>query len=217
MPLQEVEVLVDVLDQPELPGQEVDGPDAAGCDAPGPARRSRSGYWRRPSSARCRSTPGLFSMRRRIRRLRRFNWRWTLAFTRKPPGGERSRGVKYLDCSPKPGGFRAFRPRSASDYAWLRASRAASILERMRKSARRKPGVRWDSVSRRQVQGPARLHRSLDAFARAFPTSTSALTGRAIACRPQLGLIVRVYLSYYRFNFLLSNEPRSCAFYGKIS
>src|SRR5512135_994915 len=70
-----------------------------------------------------RSTPGWFSMRRRMRRLRRFNWRWTLAFTRKPPGVERTRGVKYLDCSRKPGGFRASRPQNASDYAWLRASR----------------------------------------------------------------------------------------------
>src|SRR3954453_11223139 len=69
---------------------------------------------------RCRSTPGLFSMRRRMRRLRRFNWRWTLAFTRKPPGGRTVEGVKYLDCSPKPGGFRASRFRSASDYTWLR-------------------------------------------------------------------------------------------------
>src|SRR6187402_458516 len=69
---------------------------------------------------RWHSTPGWFSMRRRTLRLRRFNWRWRLAFTRKPPGGERSRGVIYLDCSPKPGGFRASRPRSASDYAWLR-------------------------------------------------------------------------------------------------
>ena len=34
VPLQQVEVPVDVLDQPELPGQEVDGPDAAGCDGP---------------------------------------------------------------------------------------------------------------------------------------------------------------------------------------
>src|SRR3954449_12130244 len=78
---------------------------------------------------RGRSTPGLFSIRRRILRLRRFNWRWTLAFTRRPPGGERLRGVKYLDCSPKPGGFRASRPRSASDYAWLRA-RCASLARR---------------------------------------------------------------------------------------
>src|SRR4051794_31307272 len=69
-----------------------------------------------------RSTPGLFSIRRAIRLLRRFNWRWTLAFTRKPPGGERLRLVMYLDCSPEPGGFRAFLPRSASDYAWLRSS-----------------------------------------------------------------------------------------------
>src|SRR3954447_14633655 len=67
-----------------------------------------------------RSTPGRFLIRRAMLRLRRFNWRWTLAFTRKPPGGERLRRVKYLDCSRKPGGFRALRPRSASDYAWLR-------------------------------------------------------------------------------------------------
>src|SRR3954454_7081549 len=71
---------------------------------------------------RGRSTPGLFSMRRRILRLRRFNWRWTVAFTRKPPGGRTVEGVKYLDCSPEPGGFRASRLRSASDYAWLRSS-----------------------------------------------------------------------------------------------
>ncbi|HMB04302.1 MAG TPA: hypothetical protein VKP69_11265 [Isosphaeraceae bacterium] len=36
VPLQQVEVLVDALDQPGLAGQEVDGPDAAGCDAPDP-------------------------------------------------------------------------------------------------------------------------------------------------------------------------------------
>src|SRR4051794_22021905 len=71
---------------------------------------------------RWHSTPGLFPMRRGIRRLRRFNWRWRLAFTRKPPGGERSRGVKYLDYSPKPGGFRVSLPRSASHYAWLRTN-----------------------------------------------------------------------------------------------
>src|ERR687898_433032 len=69
---------------------------------------------------RWRSTPGLFSMRRRILRLRRFNWPWRLAFTRKPPGGRTVEGVKCLDCSPKPGGFRASRPRSALDYTCLR-------------------------------------------------------------------------------------------------
>src|SRR5512135_712260 len=69
-----------------------------------------------------RSTPGLFTRRRRMRRLRRASRRWTLAFTRKPPGGERSRGVKYLDCPQKPGGFRASRPQHASNYAWLRVS-----------------------------------------------------------------------------------------------
>src|SRR3954447_3109187 len=70
---------------------------------------------------RWRSTPGLFWIRRRILLLRRFNWRWTVAFTRKPPGGEWLRGVKYLDYSLKPGGFRASRPRSASNYAWIRS------------------------------------------------------------------------------------------------
>src|SRR4051794_40521212 len=73
---------------------------------------------------RGRSTPGLFSIRRRILRLRRFNWRWTLAFTRKPPGGRTVEGVKYLDCSLKPGGFRASCRQTASDYAWVRASRS---------------------------------------------------------------------------------------------
>src|SRR3954447_151354 len=69
---------------------------------------------------RGRSTPGLFSMRRRILRWRRFNWRWRLAFTRKPPGGERSRGVKYLNCCPNPGGFRAFLPQRAWGDACLK-------------------------------------------------------------------------------------------------
>src|SRR6476659_10329344 len=76
------------------------------------------GWWR--------ATPGLFSIRRRIRLLRRFSWRWTLAFTRKPPGGGRSKVVKYLDCSLKPGGFRASCARSALDHAWLRVSRHAA-------------------------------------------------------------------------------------------
>src|SRR3954451_10732930 len=61
-----------------------------------------------------RSMPGLFSMRRATLRLRRFNWRWTLAFTRKPPGWRMAEGVKYLNCPPKPGGFRVSRPRSVS-------------------------------------------------------------------------------------------------------
>src|SRR3954468_234264 len=75
-----------------------------------------------------RSTPGSFAMRRRIRRLRRLNWRWILAFTRKPPGGRTVEGVKYLNCSLKPGGFRASRPQSASDYAWLRSSQEVPEL-----------------------------------------------------------------------------------------
>src|SRR3954454_24684403 len=74
------------------------------------------------------STPGLFSIRRRIRLLRRFNRRWTVAFTRKPPGGRTVEKVNYLDCSLKPGGFRASRPQSVSDYACLRTSRTVHRL-----------------------------------------------------------------------------------------
>src|SRR3982750_3548773 len=71
---------------------------------------------------RSRSTPGSGRRRRRIRRLRRWAWRWRLAFTRKPPGCERLRVVSYLDCSQNPGGFRAFRSRTAWGYAcfWTR-------------------------------------------------------------------------------------------------
>src|SRR3954447_25397459 len=74
-----------------------------------------------------RSTAGLCSMRRAMLRLRRFNWRWTLAFTRKPPGGRIVEVVKYLNCSPKPGGFRVFGPRSASHYAWFETKRVGEF------------------------------------------------------------------------------------------
>src|SRR5512135_1946887 len=66
------------------------------------------------------STPGWCSSRRRIRRLRRASWRWTLAFTRKPPGGEPARVVNHLDCSLKPGGFRVSLLQRFWGYAWLR-------------------------------------------------------------------------------------------------
>jgi hypothetical protein len=36
VPFQQVEAFVDALDQPDPPGQEVDGPDAPGGDGPGP-------------------------------------------------------------------------------------------------------------------------------------------------------------------------------------
>src|SRR5512135_2326436 len=65
-------------------------------------------------------------MRRRILRLRRFHWRWTLAFTRKSPESEQASVVKHLDCSRKPGGFRVFRPQMTWGYAWLRVSTALS-------------------------------------------------------------------------------------------
>src|SRR5512135_2692761 len=81
-----------------------------------------------------RSTPGWCSSRRRILRLRRASWRRTLAFTRKPPGCGRLRGMKYPDCPQKPGGFRASRPQHASNYAWLRANQVR------RGSRRHQPG-----------------------------------------------------------------------------
>src|SRR3954454_20010255 len=65
-------------------------------------------------------TPGSGFNRRRIRRLRRVSLRWTLAFTRKPPVGEESRGVNHLNCPLKPGGFRVSWPQRTWDYAWVR-------------------------------------------------------------------------------------------------
>src|SRR3954447_4283843 len=66
------------------------------------------------------STPGRVSMRTRSRGLRRVNWRRTLAFTRKTSWVGTIGRVKSLDCSPKPGGFRASAPQSAWGDAWLR-------------------------------------------------------------------------------------------------
>jgi hypothetical protein len=63
-----------------------------------------------------RPTPGSCLMRWRILRLLQLTRRRTLAFTRSPPGGERSRGVRHLDDSPEPWVSR-FRPRLASDSA----------------------------------------------------------------------------------------------------
>src|SRR3954468_18930650 len=99
------------------------------------------GWWR--------STPGLFSMRRRIRRLRRFSRRWTLAFTRKPPGGEGTRLVKHLNSSPKPGGFRVSWLQGAWDYAWLRPSTV---------SVRRTPDPLPEPVRRPDLLAVNRVH-----------------------------------------------------------
>src|SRR5262249_42067359 len=54
-----------------------------------------------------------------------FTGRTPLSFTRKPTGDEGTRVVKYLDYPLKPGVFRAFRPRWAWDYPWLRVRRVA--------------------------------------------------------------------------------------------
>jgi hypothetical protein len=48
-----------------------------------------------------RSMPGWISMRGRILCLRRFNCRWTLAFTRKPPGAERAKDTPRISIDAK--------------------------------------------------------------------------------------------------------------------
>src|SRR5512135_467511 len=55
-----------------------------------------------------RSTPGLFTRRRRMRRLRRASRRWTLAFTRKPPGGRTVEGCEVPRLSAETRGFSSF-------------------------------------------------------------------------------------------------------------
>jgi hypothetical protein len=69
---------VDAPDQPDLAGQEVDGPDATGGDGPYPVGQ----FVVDVVGGSGRSTPGWCSSRPRIRRLRRFSRSWTLAFTR---------------------------------------------------------------------------------------------------------------------------------------
>ena len=106
-------------DQPELPGQEVDGPDAAGCDGPdllGDLVVDVGGGHHRlmPLDAGLILDPAGDSP------LASVQLAVDIGVHSKTSWGRTVEGVKYLDCSPKPGGFRAFRPQSASDYAWLR-------------------------------------------------------------------------------------------------
>ena len=122
VPLEQVEVPVDVVDQAELAGQEVDGPDAAGCDGPGPLGDL------------------VVDVGGGHHRLMAFDAGLILDATGDSPlaGGELSadsgvhsktswrrtdEGVKYLDCSPKPGGFRVSSSEGSWDYAWLRTRR----------------------------------------------------------------------------------------------
>ena len=104
---------------PSLPGQEVDGPDAAGCDGPGPVGDLvvdvGGGHHRLMTF-----DAGLILDPAEDSPLASVQLAVDIGVHSKTSWGERLRVVKYLDCSPKPGGFRASRPRSASDYAWLR-------------------------------------------------------------------------------------------------
>ena len=121
MPLEQVEVPVDVLDQAELAGQEVDGPDAAGCDGPGPLGDLvvdvGGGHHRLMAF-----DAGLVLDAAEDSPLASVQLAVDTGVHSKASWGRTVEGVKYLDCSPKPGGFRVSRPRSASDYAWLRTS-----------------------------------------------------------------------------------------------
>src|SRR5512135_115861 len=98
-----------------------------------------------------RSTPGRCPSRRRMRRWRRASRRWTRAFTRKPPGGAGSRGVNHLDCSLKPGGFRASGSQRAWGDAWLRVNLVEDEVEREAIAIVRQ--LRADGLSIRGIAG----------------------------------------------------------------
>ena len=107
---------VDVADQAESLGQEVDGPDAAGGDGPGAVADLvvdvRGGH-HRPRAL----DAGLILDAAEDSPLASVQLAVDTGVHSKTSWGERLRSVKHLDCSLKPGGFRASQPRSASDYA----------------------------------------------------------------------------------------------------
>src|SRR5438105_7991383 len=126
VPLQGVGALGEVADQAESVGQEVDGPDAAGGDGPGAVADLvvdvRGGH-HRPRAL----DAGLILDAAEDSPLASVQLAVDTGVHSKTSWVERLRCVKYLDCSPKPGGFRAFYAQSVSDYAWLRASAIRSM------------------------------------------------------------------------------------------
>src|SRR6056297_2700977 len=107
---EEVEVAVDVVDQAELAGQQVDGPDAAGCDAPDllgefvadvGGGRHRLGAFDAGAVLQASGDSSLASG----------EFAAETGVHSKASRCEQARVVNYLDCSVFPGGFRASWPK----------------------------------------------------------------------------------------------------------
>src|SRR4051794_22621207 len=107
VPLEQVEALVDVVDQPDLAGQEMDGTDAAGCDAPdllgdlivnvgGGHHRLRAFDARLVLDTAQDSPLASVQLAMDTGVHSKTSWR------------RRVKGVNHLDYSLKPGGFRVF-------------------------------------------------------------------------------------------------------------
>ena len=105
VPLEQMEVLVDVVDQADLPGQEVDGPDAAGCDGPGAIGELvmdvGSGHHRGRSF-----DAGLILDAAEDSPLASVQLAMDIGIHSKASWWRTVEGVKYLDYPLKPGGFR---------------------------------------------------------------------------------------------------------------
>src|SRR3954467_13767691 len=111
-------------------------------------------------------------MRRAILRLRRLNWRWTLAFTRKPPGERMVEGVMYLDCPPKPGGFRVFQ--SSTSLALRLVEDYSNVSRYYRNGAEimaTGPGVNQGKTAFLEELLPGNKDADLDAINRAWKSS----------------------------------------------
>src|SRR6476659_2671934 len=114
-----MEVLIDVVDQPEFLGQEVDGPNPARCDGPGPIGDLvvdiGGGHHRLMMF-----DTGLILDPAEDSPLASVPLAVDIGVHSKTYWCEQTRSVNYLDCAPKPGGVRASEPRSASNYAYFR-------------------------------------------------------------------------------------------------
>jgi hypothetical protein len=111
VPLEEVEVPVDVLDEAELAGQEVDGADAAwrdGADPVGDLVMDVGGGHHRLMAFYA----GLVLDAAEDSPLAAIQLAVETGVHSKTSWGKRTRSAKSLDCSLKPGGFRASGPQS---------------------------------------------------------------------------------------------------------
>ena len=110
MPLEQVEVVIDVTDQAEFPGHEVDGPDAAGCDGPSPIGDLvvdiGGGHHRLVSF-----DAGLILDATEDSPLAAGEFSADSGVHSKTSWRRMGEGVKYLDYPPESGGFRVSRAR----------------------------------------------------------------------------------------------------------